>query len=139
MSLNAEAQEQQAPASTGSLLDEIMAQSRMSPETEAYDIAKQGVAAFISNIFASESEDQQINRLLIDKMLVELDNKLSTQVDEILHAPKFQEIEASWRSLKLLVDRTDFRENIKINILHATKEELLEDFEFSPEIVQSGC
>ncbi len=95
MSLNAEAQEQQAPASTGSLLDEIMAQSRMSPETEAYDIAKQGVAAFISNIFASESEDQQINRLLIDKMLVELDNKLSTQVDEILHAPKFQEIEAS--------------------------------------------
>ena len=71
-------------------------------------------------------------------MLVELDNKLSTQVDEILHAPKFQEIEASWRSLKLLVDRTDFRENIKINILHATKEELLEDFEFSPEIVQSG-
>ena len=138
MSLNAEAQEQQAPASTGSLLDEIMAQSRMSPETEAYDIAKQGVAAFISNIFASESEDQQINRLLIDKMLVELDNKLSTQVDEILHAPKFQEIEASWRSLKLLVDRTDFRENIKINILHATKEELLEDFEFSPEIVQSG-
>lgn len=138
MSLNAEAQEQQAPAPTGSLLDEIMAQSRMSPETEAYDIAKQGVAAFISNIFASESEDQQINRLLIDKMLVELDNKLSTQVDEILHAPKFQEIEASWRSLKLLVDRTDFRENIKINILHATKEELLEDFEFSPEIVQSG-
>ncbi len=66
MSLNAEAQEQQAPASTGSLLDEIMAQSRMSPETEAYDIAKQGVAAFISNIFASESEDQQINRLPID-------------------------------------------------------------------------
>ena len=63
MSLNAEAQEQQAPASTGSLLDEIMAQSRMSPETEAYDIAKQGVAAFISNIFASESEgptDQSI-------------------------------------------------------------------------------
>ncbi|MDM3810594.1 type VI secretion system contractile sheath large subunit, partial [Proteus mirabilis] len=79
------------------LRDEIMAQSRMSPETEAYDIAKQGVAGFISNIFASESEDQQINRLFIDKMLVELDNKLSTQVDEISHAPKFQEIEASWR------------------------------------------
>ena len=33
--------------------------------------------------------------------------------------------------IKLLVDRTDFRENIKINILHATKEELLEDFEFT--------
>ena len=40
--------------------------------------------------------------------------------------------------IKLLVDKTDFRENIKINILHATKDELLDDFEFAPEIVQSG-
>lgn len=138
MSLNSETQEQQVSSSNVSLLDEIMAQSRMSPESEAYGIAKQGVAAFISNLFASQNEEEQINKLLIDKMLVELDNKLSTQVDQILHAPKFQELESSWRSLKLLVDRTDFRENIKINILHATKEELLEDFEFSPEIVQSG-
>lgn len=126
MSLNNETQEQQvSSSSSGSLLDEIMAQSRMSPESEAYGIAKQGVAAFISNIFASQNEDEQINKLLIDKMLVELDNQLSAQVDQILHAPKFQELESSWRSLKLLVDRTDFRENIKINILHATKEELL--------------
>lgn len=138
MSLVNEAQQEQITTSGGSLLDEIMAQSRMSPETEAYDIAKQGVAAFISNIFANPSEEEPINKLLIDKMLVELDTQLSAQVDQILHAPKFQEIESSWRSLKLLVDRTDFRENIKINILHATKEELLEDFEFSPEIVQSG-
>ena len=59
-------------------------------------------------------------------------------MDEILHNARFQEVESSRRSLKLLVDRTDFRENIKINIIHATKSELLEDFEFSPEIVQSG-
>ena len=127
----------QIPAGT-SLLDEIMSQSRMTPETEAYDIARQGVAAFISNILASDSKEEPINKLLIDKMLVELDKKLSAQMDEILHNDNFQEVESSWRSLKLLVDRTDFRENIKINIIHATKSELLEDFEFSPEIVQSG-
>ena len=62
----------QLPAGT-SLLDEIMSQSRMTPETEAYDIAKQGVAAFISNILASDSKEEPINKLLIDKMLVELD------------------------------------------------------------------
>lgn len=38
----------------------------------------------------------------------------------------------------MLVDRTDFRENIKIEVLHATKQELLDDFEFSPEATQSG-
>ncbi len=120
-----------------SLLDEIMSQSRMTPETEAYDIAKQGVAAFISHTLAGDSKEEPINKLLIDKMLIEPDKKLSVQMDEILHNNQLQEIESSWRSLKPLVDRTDFRENIKVNIIHATKSELLEYFEFSPEIVQS--
>ncbi|MCE1750464.1 type VI secretion system contractile sheath large subunit, partial [Enterobacter hormaechei] len=96
-----------------------------------------GVAAFIGSILDTGSNEEPINKLLVDKMIVELDKKLSQQMDEIVHANQFQELESSWRSLKILVDRTDFRENIKINILHATKDELLEDFEFSPEIIQS--
>lgn len=71
-------------------------------------------------------------------MIAELDKKLSSQMDEILHDSRFKDLESSWRSLKLLVDRTDFKENIKIHILHATKSELLDDFEYSPEISQSG-
>lgn len=121
-----------------SLLDEIMAHTRIASDSEGYDVAKQGVSAFISNILMTDSQEEPINKLLIDRMIAEIDRKLSMQVDEILHHEKFRQLESSWRSLKLLVDRTDFRENIKINILHATKEELLDDFEFAPEIVQSG-
>ncbi|MNP41044.1 hypothetical protein D3C76_1347230 [compost metagenome] len=110
----------------------------MMPGNDGYDVAKQGVAAFISSILDTGTNEEPINKLLVDRMIIELDKKLSAQMDEILHAKEFREIESSWRSLKLLVDRTDFRENIKINIMHATKEELLEDFEFSPEIIQSG-
>ncbi|OKP01176.1 type VI secretion system contractile sheath large subunit [Xenorhabdus eapokensis] len=127
-----------ASGATTSLLDEIMSQARMTPENDGYYIAKQGVAAFIGSILDTGSNEEPINKLLVDKMIVELDKKLSEQMDEIMHAKPFQELESSWRSLKILVDRTDFRENIKINILHATKDELLEDFEFSPEIIQSG-
>ncbi|MDX7986210.1 type VI secretion system contractile sheath large subunit [Xenorhabdus sp. 12] len=127
-----------ASGATTSLLDEIMSQARMTPENDGYYIAKQGVAAFIGSILDTGSNEEPINKLLVDRMIVELDNKLSEQMDEILHAKQFQELESSWRSLKILVDRTDFRENIKINIIHATKDELLEDFEFSPEIIQSG-
>lgn len=51
------AKQEAGQVNTGtSLLDEIMSQSRMTPETEAYDIAKQGVAAFISNILARDSK-----------------------------------------------------------------------------------
>ena len=37
-----------------------------------------------------------------------------------------------------MVDQTDFRENIKIDVLNISKDELLEDFENSPELVKSG-
>ncbi len=140
MSLNQEELVVGSESATGStsLLDEIMSQARLTPENDGYDIARSGVAAFITNILNTGTRDEPINKILVDKMIVELDKKLSVQMDEILHAEKFREMESSWRSLKLLVDRTDFRENIKINIIHATKEELLEDFEYSPEIIQSG-
>lgn len=121
-----------------SLLDEIMAQTRITPEEEGYDVAKKGVAAFIENLIGSDRSAQPVNKSLVDQMLVELDKKISSQMDEILHQESFQQLESSWRGLKLFIDRTDFRENNKVEILHATKEELLEDFEFAPETSQSG-
>ncbi len=123
---------------SASLLDNIMAQTRMVPNEEGYDIAKKGVAAFIENLIGSEQHSEPVNKALVDQMLVELDKKISAQMDEILHCEEVQQMESSWRGLKVLVDRTDFRENIKIEVLHATKQELLDDFEFSPEATQSG-
>ena len=120
------------------LLDEIMAQTKIAPSEEGYDIAKKGVAAFIENLIGTQQTDEAVNKSLVDQMLVELDKKISAQMDEILHDEKFQQMESSWRGLKLLVDRTDFAENNKIDLLHVTKEELLEDFEFAPETTQSG-
>lgn len=121
-----------------SLLDQIMAQTRIQPESESYDIARQGVTAFIASILQGNHQEEPINRFAIDSMITEIDEKMSNQMNEIVHSDKFQRVESFWRSLKLLVDRTDFRENIKIHVLHATEEELLDDFEFAPEITQSG-
>ncbi|HAF2404060.1 TPA: type VI secretion system contractile sheath large subunit [Salmonella enterica] len=123
---------------TPSLLDQIMAQTRIQPESESYDIARQGVSAFIASILQSSHQAEPINRLAVDSMIAEIDETMSEQMNEIVHAQEFQRVESFWRGMKLLVDRTDFRENIKIHFLHATEEELLEDFEFAPEITQSG-
>jgi type VI secretion system protein ImpC len=122
----------------GSLLDEIMAQTRLMPNEDGYEVAKKGVAAFIENLLGAQQQEEPVNKTLVDQMLVELDKKISSQMDEILHNTEYQQMESAWRGLKLLVDRTDFRENNKIEILHVTKEELLEDFEFAPETSQAG-
>ncbi len=79
-----------------------------------------------------------LNILLIDRLLRELDRRLSAQMDAILHAPTFQRLESTWRGLALLVDNIPFHENIQLTLLHATQEELLADFEFSPDITSSG-
>ncbi|EGC2967435.1 type VI secretion system contractile sheath large subunit, partial [Escherichia coli] len=43
-----------------------------------------------------------------------------------------------WRGVKSLVDKTDFRRNVKIELLDLSKDDLRQDFEDAPEIIQSG-
>ncbi|MET3654739.1 type VI secretion system contractile sheath large subunit [Dyella japonica] len=125
-------------SSTSGLLDQIMAQTRIEPNHEGYAVAERGVAAFIAEMLKTEEREQPVNKQLVDQMIAQVDRKLSQQMDAILHQPALQELESAWRCLQLLVDRTDFRENINIEVLHVTKDELLEDFEGSADITRSG-
>ena len=132
------AQEKGAASGEYSILDSIIAETRLTPDDEAYDIAKRGVSAFIEELLKPQNNGEPVKKAMVDRMIAEIDAKLSRQMDEILHHPDFQALESSWRGLQLLVDRTNFRENIKIEILNVSKEDLLDDFEDSPEVMQSG-
>ncbi|MBS9782935.1 MAG: type VI secretion system contractile sheath large subunit [Pasteurella sp.] len=127
----------QSVASVG-LIEQIMDKTRITPDSAEYGIAEKGVAQFIAEMLKSKDADTIINKNLVDAMIVKIDEKIGNQVDKILHEPKVQELESSWRGLKVLVDKTDFRENIKIEILNVSKDDLLEDFEYSSDITQSG-
>lgn len=120
------------------ILDQIIAETRISPDDDAYDIARRGVAAFIEELLKPHNSNEPVKKALVDRMITEIDAKLSQQMDEIIHHAEFQALEASWRGLQLLIDRTDFRENIRIEVLSISRQDLLEDFEDSPEVVQSG-
>src|SRR5690348_18385 len=126
-----------AEAAGGSLLDEIMVQTKLKPSDEGYDVAKKGVQAFISHMLAGAA-NQKADKKMVDQMIAEIDGKVSKQLDAVMHNAAFQKLESAWRGLKLLVDRTDFRENNRIALLNCSKEDLLTDFEDSPEIVKSG-
>ena len=121
-----------------SILDEIIQTTKISPEDEGYEVTKRGIQAFLDELLKPEREGVKISAPLVDEMIAQIDKKISKQMDAILHNEDFQKLESAWRSLKFLVDRTDFRENIKIEILNVSKEDLMDDFEDSPEVVQSG-
>ena len=139
---NPETQAQSAVAVTTegemSLLDQILGETKITPHDEGYDVARRGIAAFIGELMKPTRQDEKINNAIVDQMMAEIDRKLSAQLDAILHSQEVQSLEAAWRGLRFTVDRTDFRQNTKIEILSASKDELLTDFEDSPEIVKSG-
>lgn len=129
----------QAQAVEGvSLLDEIVQATKLSPKDESYSIAKRGVAEFIRQMLEPGRATARVSGAVLDEMVAEIDKKLSLQLDAIMHAAEFKKLESAWRSMKYLVDKTDFRENIRIELLNVSKENLLEDFEDSPEVVKSG-
>jgi type VI secretion system protein ImpC len=121
-----------------SLLDDIVTATRLKPKDEGYSLAKRGVEALIAQLVEPGREVEKVSKATVDEMIAEIDKKLSLQVDAILHHLDFQKLESAWSSLKFLVDKTDFRENIRLELLNASKEDLLEDFEDAPEITKSG-
>ena len=126
-----------AAAAEGSLLETILSETKLTPGDEAYDVTKAGVQAFISEMLKGR-DNKKIDKAAVDSMIVELDQRLSKQINEILHHKDFQKVESAWRSLKYVVDNVNFRENVRINVLSVQKDELLEDFEDAPEVTKSG-
>jgi type VI secretion system protein ImpC len=118
-----------------SLLDEMTVATGIQ-DTEAKRIARRGIQELLTHLVAGP--EVKVDKALVDAYIAEIDAKLSSQIDEILHHKDVQKLESAWRGLKFVVDQTDFRENIKIDILNVSKDELLEDFESSPEIAKSG-
>ena len=66
-----------------------------------------------------------------------LERRIALQLDEVLHHPDFMRMEAAWRSLDFLLQRTDFSENCEIAVLNISKAALMDDFEDSPEVVRT--
>lgn len=70
--------------------------------------------------------------------IAEIDEKINTQLNAILHHSDFQRIEASWRGLQLLVNEVGGSENIRIRFLDVKWRELVKDFEKAIEFDQSN-
>ena len=57
----------------------------------------------------------------IQSIIAEIDKKLTQQVNEILHHPDFQQLEAAWRGLHFLVNNTETDEQLKIRVMNISK------------------
>ncbi len=122
-----------------SLLDSILSETKLNPsDGDAYALVKSGTRKLLDELIRSEATAPRIDKDLINEMIADIDRRLSAQVNEILHAEPVKQLESAWRGLKYLIDQVDFRENVRVEIVNATKDDLRVDFEDAPDITKSG-
>jgi type VI secretion system protein ImpC len=98
----------------------------------------QGVSALFDLVGQTGKPADNFDKSLLDFHIGQLDKQIGEQLDAVLHAPEFQALESRWRGLRMLVERTDFRKNVRIEVLDVSKDALMRDFEDAPEVTQSG-
>jgi len=117
-------------------LEDIIKDTAGAPEEEGYKLVSTGIREFVRRLLGKPGV--KVNTALLSEFVADLDKQLSRQVDEILHHPDVQKLESAWRGLFFLVDRTNFKENIKVEFVNCSKDDLLTDFEDEPEITRTG-
>jgi type VI secretion system ImpC/EvpB family protein/type VI secretion system ImpB/VipA family protein len=88
-------------------------------------------------LMRSERAAEPVQSRAVDAALVELDAALGTQIDEVLHHPELRRLEAAWRGLRFLTDRTDFEEEICIELIASGRDTLVETFDHLVELPES--
>ena len=120
------------------MLDRIVDEGRMARDPEARTRGKDLVREFVAQFLEGNMGLSRDSEAMINARIAQIDHLISLQLNEVLHHPQFQRLEASWRGLKYLMDNSETGVGLKIRVLNASKKELLRDIEKAPEFDQSA-
>jgi len=121
-----------------SLLDQIVAQGRFGKDTQAQERGKDMVKEFVSQVLDGKMTLSRDAEASIGTRIAEIDRLISLQLNEVLHHPSFQKLEATWRGIKHLLDQSETNDSLKIKLLNVNKKDLLRDLQRAPEFDQSA-
>ncbi|HEY2023143.1 type VI secretion system contractile sheath large subunit [Paraburkholderia sp.] len=60
----------------------------------------------------------------IESLIAQIDEKLTAQINQIIHSEEFQKVESAWRGLHYLVNNTETDESLKIRVMNVSKGDL---------------
>ncbi len=126
-----------AVADSISLLDDIVAKSKVAKTDTEHARAKDIIGELVKEVLGGTvvvSENLSAN---IDARIAEIDQLISDQLSEVMHAGEFQKLESSWTGLQYLCKQTSTGAQMKIKVLNTTKKELVKDFKTAIDFDQS--
>lgn len=129
-------------ASEGSalpILDQIVQEGKMARDPSQEDYARDLIGEFVNEIISAEGGSVSGDVVAaINNRIAEIDDLLSLQLNEVMHAPEFQKLEGSWRGLHYLVMNTETSTRLKIRVLNASRGDLQKDLDKAIEFDQSA-
>lgn len=117
---------QKAAAATAETSDfAALLNQQFKPKTdrarEEISSAVETLAEFVLKDTAIVSDDAIAS---IQSLIAQIDQKLTEQVNKIIHHEEFQQLESAWRGLAYMVKNTETDESLKIKVLSISKSEL---------------
>src|SRR5262249_44304173 len=80
-----------------SLLDRIISDGKMARDVSQRAYARDLIGEFVNQILADEKTISKDSASLINERIAEIDHLISAQLNEVMHAADFQQLEGSWR------------------------------------------
>ncbi|MBM3791005.1 MAG: type VI secretion system contractile sheath large subunit, partial [Acidobacteria bacterium] len=132
------AQEAQAVEVEGpGLLDKIITSGRWKGEV-GRAVGRDIIGEFARQVLEGEMLVSKDTEAMLNSRIAQIDEIISRQLNEVLHAEEFQQLEGSWRGLHYLVNKSETSTMLQIRVLNATKKELSKDLEKAAEFDQSA-
>lgn len=125
-------------AEEGSLLDQIVQQSRVAKSVTEHDRAKDIIGELVKEVMQGTVVVSNNLCATLDARVADLDTLISEQLSAVMHAAEFQKLESSWRGLHYMCKQTSTGPMLKIKVMNATKKELVRDFQTAIDFDQSA-
>jgi type VI secretion system protein ImpC len=121
-----------------SILDTIVREGRFGPAEPAQQRGRDLVRRFVEEVLQGTMTVGPDTEAMLNERIAEIDRLVSGQLNEIMHHPDFQRLEATWRGLKYLLSQSETNASLKIKVLNVSKKDLLRDLQRAPEFDQSA-
>lgn len=120
------------------LLEQIVEEGRFGKEETARERGRGLIKSFVAEIVEGTITVSADTEAMLNARIAEIDRLISDQLNEVMHSPEFQELEASWRGLHYLLSQSETSEMLKIKVLNVSKKDLLRDLRGAAEFDQSA-
>jgi len=122
-----------------SLLERMMTEGKMARDDAQRPYARDLLAEFVDQVLAESHGVARADVVeMINARIAQIDEMISLQLNEVLHYPDFQKLEATWRGLHYLVSHTDTSSSLQLRVLNISRNELQKDLEKAVEFDQSA-